>query len=226
MVEQPQAIENKNSKEHQDRKKERIKATFSLLDRFIKVYNDTETYVKRAVTLFGIGSILAGASFSLGQRLPNNEVTIPQNSSDRLTSDSIPQQPVNSTSQPSHPQPQIIYVTPPTQSITIPHSELIKTSTSIESTPKPVVDSPPATPKINPIKSSPKPVVESPPSTPETHPIEPSPEPVAKSTPPDPLPIPEELLEVKQTVDSVQQISGAIADIKQDLNPLFGGGDD
>ena len=132
------------------------------------------------------------------------------------------------TPQASHPQPQIIYITPPSQQITVPHSELIKTSTSIKSAPQPVVDLPPANPETHPIETSPKPVVESPPSTPstpETHPIKP-PETVAKSTPLDSIPIPEELSEVKQTVDSVQQISGAIANIKQDLNPLFGGGDD
>ena len=65
MVKQSQAIENNTAKECKDRQKDRAKAAFSLLDHFIKAYNNAETYIKRGLTLFGLGSIIAGASFSL-----------------------------------------------------------------------------------------------------------------------------------------------------------------
>jgi hypothetical protein len=223
MVEQqPQAIENNTSKEREDTHNSRTKAAFSLLDHFVKVYNNTETYIKRGLTLFGLGTILAGASFGVGQRLPHNEVTLPENSSNtptsNLSSTSTPQPPVNPTPQPHHPQPQIIYVTPPpTQSITVANPEPTKTSTSVESKPEPVVTTPPSTPT----NQEPKPVVTTPPSTPTNQ----APEPVV-AAPPNPLPVPEELSQVKQTVDSFEQVSGAIANIQQDLNPLFGEGDD
>ncbi len=262
MVEQPQAIENNTAqdKEREDRQKNRTKATFSLLDHSIKIYNNTETYLKRGLTLFGLGSIIAGASFSVGQRLPNNEVTLPQNFSDtpssNLSSTSTPQPPVNPTPQLNYPQPQIIYVTPPPmQSITVPKPKPIKTSTLAEIKPEPVVTSPSSTPKTIPTNPQPEPVVTSPSSTPKTTPTNPQPEPVVTSPPsipkttptnpqPEPvvtlppinsLPVPEELAQVKQKVDSFQQILGTIssslgkaksADIQQDLNPILGEEDD
>ena len=211
MVEQPQAMENNTAKEHEDKQKNRTRATFSLLDHFLRVYNNSETYIKRGLTLFGLGSVIAGASFGVGQRLPNNEATLPQQYSDSpassLSSTSTSQQPVNPTPQPNSSQPQIIYVTPPsTQSIIVPHPEPTKTLTSIESQPEPVVIPLPSTSKTS--------------STAQ------QPEPVETPSPVNSLPVPEKVSQVKQTVDSVQQISGALADIKQDLNPLFGGGDD
>ncbi len=238
MVEQPQAVENNTAKdkEREDRQKNRTKATFSLLAHFVKVYNNTETYLKRGLTLFGLGSIIAGASFSVGQRLPNNEVTLPQNSSDtpssNISSTSTPQPSVNPTPQPNYPQPQIIYVTPPPiQSITVPNPEPTKTSTLVEIKPKPVVTAPPSTPKTIPTKPQPEPVVTAPPSTPTN----PQPEPVVTLPPINSLPVPEELAQVKQKVDSFQQILGTIssslgkaesADIQQDLDPILGEEDD
>ncbi len=159
----------------------------------------------------------ASGEVTVGQRLSNNEVTLPQNSSDTqssgLSSTSIPQQPVNPTPQPKHPTPQIIYITPPTQSITV-------------SNPEPVVTSAPSTPKTIPTNQQPEPVVTSAPSTPKTTPTSQQPKPVVTPPPVNSLPVPEEISQVKQTVDSFKQVSGAIADIQKDLGPLFGEGDD
>lgn len=197
MVEQSKTVTKNIVREEQ--RTDRTKAAFSLLDHFVKAYNNGETYIKRGLTLFGLGSILAGASFSVGQRLPNHKVTLPQNSSDTPTANvSSP-----STSQPPA-QPQIIYITPPTQAIApaSPTPEPNKTSISVDSKPEPVVTPPPSTPTPQP------------------------PEPVVKTPPIQSPSVPEELSQVKQTLDSVQQISGAMADIQQDFNPLFGGEDD
>jgi hypothetical protein len=201
MVEQSKTVANDIPKESEEKQTSRTKAAFSLLDHFVKVYNNSETYIKRGLTLFGLGSILAGASFSVGQRLPNDKVTLPQNSSDTPTA--TVSSPSNSQppAQPNHSQPQIIYITPPTQAIApaSPTPEPNKTSISVDSKPEPVVTPPPST------------------STPQP------PEPVVKTPPIKSPSVPEELSQVKQTLDSVQQISGAMADIQQDFNPLFGG---
>jgi hypothetical protein len=53
--------------------KEQVKAGFSLLDHFVKLYNSGDTYIKRGLTLFGLGSILAGATFGGGQQLPSSQ---------------------------------------------------------------------------------------------------------------------------------------------------------
>ncbi|BAU64797.1 hypothetical protein STA3757_21730 [Stanieria sp. NIES-3757] len=172
MVEQSKTVTNNIAREEQ--RTDRTKAAFSLLDHFVKAYNNGETYIKRGLTLFGLGSILAGASFSVGQRLPNHKVTLPQNSSDTPTANVSSPSTSQAPAQPA-PQPQIIYITPPTQAIA---------------------------------------------------PASPTPEPVVKTPPIQSPSVPEELSQVKQTLDSVQQISGAMADIQQDFNPLFEGEDD
>jgi hypothetical protein len=90
----------------QDSKEQRIKATFSLLDHFVKAYNNGETFIKRGLTLFGLGSIIAGASFGAGQRLSTEEIKLPNQSADS-TNVTLP-----SNTQPTHHAPSIIYVTP------------------------------------------------------------------------------------------------------------------
>lgn len=192
MVEQPQGIENNTVQEGKDRQKNRAKATFSLLDHFVKVYNNAETYIKRSLTLFGLGSIIAGASFSVGQRLPSNEVTLPKSSSSTNTSSNFTSQPIDS-------KPQIIYVTPPpNQPITSPHPEPTKT-TSVES--EPIVTSSSSPSETTPANRQPEPIVTSSSSPSETTPANRQPEPLV--TPPsiDSLPVPKQLSEVKQTVD-------------------------
>lgn len=77
--------------------KERVKASFSVLDHFVKIYNYGDTYIKRGLTLFGLGSILAGATFGGGQQLPSSQ----QNTSVERS-------------------PSIIYVQVPTQSASAP----------------------------------------------------------------------------------------------------------
>ena len=216
MVEQNQ--DNNTAKEWEDRQKNRTKATFSLLDHCVKVYNDTETYIKRSFTLFGLGSIIAGASFSFGQGLSNNQVTLPQNTSDAptstLSSTHTPPQPVNLT-----PQPQIIYITPPpTQSITVQQPEVVVTSpTSVTKNTSPI--------------QQPEVVVTAPTSTPQNIPTAEASEPVVASPSTDSILVPEELSQVKQAADSLQQISGVISSsignvkipgIKRELNPLLG----
>ena len=201
MVEQSKTVTNNIAREEQ--RTDRTKAAFSLLDHFVKAYNNGETYIKRGLTLFGLGSILAGASFSVGQRLPNNEVTIPQNSSNTPTATVSSPSPSQPPVQPAS-QPQIIYITPPTQAIALPSPtpEPNKTSISVDSKPEPVVTTSPSSSTSQP----PKPIVKTPPIQ--------SPS------------VPEDLSQVKQRLDSVQQISGAMADIQQNLNPLFEGEDD
>ncbi|MCU0537804.1 MAG: hypothetical protein MUD14_28285 [Hydrococcus sp. Prado102] len=80
-----------------DQSKERVKAGFSVLDHFVKIYNSSETYIKRGLTLFGLGSILAGATFGGGQQLPSSQ----QNTSVERS-------------------PSIIYVQVPAQSTAVP----------------------------------------------------------------------------------------------------------
>ncbi len=231
MVEQPQIPENNTAKERKDSQKNRIKATFSLLDHVVRAYNNTETYIKRGLTLFGLGTVIAGASFGAGQRLPNNQVTLPQNSSDTQTVDvstnSTPQQPVNQSPQPNHLQPQIIYLTPPpSQPIIVPNTEPVVTPPPAEKQPEPVVTPPPVEKQPEPVvtpppvEKQPEPVVTPPPAT------EQQPEPVVASPPIDSPSVSEKLSQIKQKVDSVQQISGTVANIKQDIIPIFGGGDD
>ncbi|AFZ34180.1 hypothetical protein Sta7437_0580 [Stanieria cyanosphaera PCC 7437] len=212
MVEQSKTVTNNIDQEREEQQTNRTKAAFSLLDHFVKAYNNGETYIKRGLTLFGLGSILAGASFSVGQRLPNNEVTLPQNSNTSTSNVSSP-----STAQPA-PQPQIIYITPPTQASADNTPEPNKTSISVDSKPEPVVTTPPPTPTSQPSES----VVTTPPPTPTAQPSEPVvTAPQIKSPS-----VPKELSQVKQTLDSVQQISGAMTQLKQDFNPLFGEEDD
>ncbi len=188
MVEQPKTIQDNAAQEHEDSQKNRIKATFSLLDHAVKIYNNTETYVKRGLTLFGLGTIIAGASFGAGQRLPNDKAIVSPNSFDtpanNVANNSTPQNPVNHSPQSNHSQPQIIYLTPPpSQSITVPNSQPVANPPAVEQQPEPVAN-PPAV---------------------------------------DSLPVSGELAQVKQTIESVQEISGTVANIKQDIIPLFEG---
>lgn len=179
MVEQPQTLENNVAKEREDSQKNRVKATFSFLDHAMKIYNDTETYIKRGLTLFGLGTVIAGASFGAGQHL--------QSSPDTPTSDITPQQPVNHTPQPNTSQPQIIYVTPPpSQSGSVPHPEPAVSSPPVEQQPAPAVTPP--------VEQQPTPVVSSPPA-------EQQPAPAVHSSL-----ISEELSQVKQAVNSVTDI--------------------
>ena len=217
MVEQPQAMENITPKENEDKQQNRIKATFSLLDHAVKAYNNSETYIKRGLTLFGLGSVIAGASFSVGQNVPSDRVSLSQNSdttpTSNLTSTSQPQQSANSSFQQNPPQPQVIYVTPPSQPISVHNIQPINPPVATNSTPKPVNTSATSAPE----NVSPKPVATNTPAA-----TNPTPKPVNIPSSTNLPPISEELSQVKETVDSVQQISGAIAGIKKDITPLFG----
>lgn len=146
MVEQPQTTEKHTAEERKNNEKNnRVKATFSLLDHAVKIYNDTETYIKRGVTLFGLGTVIAGASFSAGQHLPNSQANLLQSSPNTQTSDISSQQPVNQTIQPNTLQPQIIYIKPlPSQSETVPNPEPVMSSPPAEQPSAPVMSSPPA----------------------------------------------------------------------------------
>ncbi|MDJ0593392.1 MAG: hypothetical protein QNJ72_25965 [Pleurocapsa sp. MO_226.B13] len=223
MVEQSQTVENNVAKEREDNKednkkdnkKDRIKATFSILNHAVKIYNNTETYIKRGLTLFGLGTVIAGAAFNVGQRLPNNQTALPESSSNTPTAEvdntSTPQEPASLFPQSNPSQPQIIYLKPlPSQSVTIPHSEPSVTPPPAAQQPPQPVATPPAT------QQPPQPVA-TPPATQQP------PQPTVASTPSDSLPVSEELSQVKQTVESVEKISDKVVNIKQDIIPLFGG---
>lgn len=63
--------------QEQERKKkvktERVKATFHVLDHLLNIYNSSETYIKRGITLFGLGSVIAGVSFGAGQQINSTQ---------------------------------------------------------------------------------------------------------------------------------------------------------
>ncbi len=232
MVEQSQTVENNVAKEREDNKednkKDRIKATFSILDHAVKIYNNTETYIKRGLTLFGLGTVIAGAAFNVGQRLPNDRATLPESSSNTPTAEvdntSTPQEPASLFPQSNPSQPQIIYLKPlPSQSVTIPHSEpSVTPPPAAQQPPKPVVTPPAAQQPPQPVVTPP--ATQQPPQPVATPPaIQQPPQPTVASTPSDSLPVSEELSQVKQTVESVEKISDKVVNIKQDIIPLFGG---
>lgn len=226
MVEQLQAMESTTPKKNEAKQNNRIKATFSLLDHAVKAYNSSETFIKRSLTLFGLGSVIAGASFSIGQNISSNQVALPQQSVDtpthNLTSTSTPQKSLNSSSQtnpsqtnlsqPNPPQTQVIYLTPPNQSITV-HNQQPTTQSSIRAHQQSELI----------VTNSPAP---SPSSAPTPSPVNQAPKPLNTSPAINPQPIPDKQSQIKETVETVQQISGAIAGIKQDFTPLFGEQDD
>ncbi|MEM8675634.1 MAG: hypothetical protein AAGF83_17440 [Cyanobacteria bacterium P01_G01_bin.67] len=117
MVEESNKVNNSDAEKSEDTKKERIKATFSLLDHTVslldhtvKIFNNTETYIKRSLTLFGLGTVMAGAAFSVGQRLfPSTQPPLPTSAPDTAA----PEAPLNPSPQIN--QPPIIYIQPPNE---------------------------------------------------------------------------------------------------------------
>ena len=214
-------MENTIPQKTEEKQKNRIKATFSLLDHAVKAYNSSETFIKRGLTLFGLGSVIAGASFSVGQNIASNQITLPQKSVDtltpNLTSTSTFQKPLNSSSQTNPPQtnppqPQVIYLTPPNQSITVHNQQPTNQSSRRAHQQSELVTT-----------NSPAPA---PSPAPTPAPVNQAQKSVNTSPATNPKPIPDKQSQILETVESVQQISGAIADIKQDFTPLFGEQDD
>jgi hypothetical protein len=213
----------------QDSKEQRIKATFSLLDHFVKAYNNGETFIKRGLTLFGLGSIIAGASFGAGQRLSTEEIKLPNQSADS-TNVTLP-----SNTQPTHHAPSIIYVTPhPSQQVFIPTPTSTPSTATTNSESTPVVNSP--TPSSQPVtknsaenqtvatsSSESTPVVSSPTPSPQPVPKNSAEnQTVASSSSASSKPIVETLSEVQQVVEPIKEISNSVAQIKQGLGPLLG----
>lgn len=91
----------------ENQSKERVKAGFSVLDHFVKIYNSSETYIKRGLTLFGLGSILAGASFGGGQQLPSSQQNTSVGRSPSTIYVQVPTQPSASVPQQVAPQKSI-----------------------------------------------------------------------------------------------------------------------
>ena len=150
--------------EEEKGKKERVKATFSLLNHLVKAYNEVETYVKRGITLFGLGSVIAGVSFGAGQQVSQKEIDMLNslNNSSNSQVQSAPQQVINHTL--PNGQPSVIYLAPvhsqhgfiPTHNplpITVPTN---KTNLQIQPASTPVPASKTAT--SSPVKTAPTPV--------------------------------------------------------------------
>ena len=150
--------------EEEKGKKERVKATFSLLNHLVKAYNEVETYVKRGITLFGLGSIIAGVSFGAGQQVSQKETDMLNSLNNSSTSQvqSTPQQVINHTL--PNGQPSVIYLAPvhsqhgfiPTHNplpITAPTNT---TNLQIQPAPTPVPASKTAT--SSPVKAAPTPI--------------------------------------------------------------------
>lgn len=140
MVEESNKVNNSDAEKSEDTKKERIKATFSLLDHTVKIFNNTETYIKRSLTLFGLGTVMAGAAFSVGQRLsPSTQPPLPTSAPDT----EAPEAPLNPSPQIN--QPPIIYIQPPNE----PQKDLNSQPTPVlpQQAPQPL-DTAPQTPQV------------------------------------------------------------------------------
>ncbi|MEM7759489.1 MAG: hypothetical protein AAF298_15385 [Cyanobacteria bacterium P01_A01_bin.40] len=192
MVEESNKVNNSDAKKSENTKKERIKATFSLLDHTVKIFNNTETYIKRSLTLFGLGTVMTGAAFSVGQRLsPSTQPPLPQPASDNAA----PEAPLNPSPQINQP-PQIIYIQPPNEPQQDLNSQPIPALPQQAPTP---VDTTPQTPQV---ATQPQPKVILPQVTSQ--------------------PVQEKLSQAKETVYSIEQISYTLNDIQQDIVPFFG----
>ncbi|MGK7935113.1 MAG: hypothetical protein AB4206_04820 [Xenococcaceae cyanobacterium] len=195
---QIQAVDPSQQEEEKG-KKERVKATFSLLNHLVKAYNEVETYVKRGITLFGLGSIIAGVSFGAGQQVSQKETDMLNSLNNSSTSQvqSAPQQVINPTL--PNGQPSVIYLAPvhsqhgfiPTHNplpVTAPTNT---TNLQVQPAPTPVPASKTAT--SSPLQLAPTHVPAS--KTATSSPVQPAPTPVpasktATSSPVQPAPTP------------------------------------
>lgn len=231
------AQQNQNQTVAQDRaeennnKKERVKAAFSLLNHLVKAYNLGERYIKRWLTLFGLGTVIAGISFEAGQQISQKEVNVTNGSSNTSTSEvqSTPQPAVNNHAVPTVP-PSIIYLAPaPNQHNFIPNYTPVSPET-LNTTNNTAVQSPPTptpTPStvINntPVQPAPAPI-----PTPSTVTTRSKSEPVV-TTPPIPKQsesISNVLTEVEQAVKPLKEVSGMLSGLKQTVEPWAGESDD
>jgi hypothetical protein len=188
---------------HKESKKEKVKATFSLLDHFVKVYNSGESYVKRGITLFGLGTIFAGVAFGTGQQLPSSEVkTSNKTASTAPTTQPtviyVPMPTVGQATTPSQPSAK---TTSPTNSVTKTQQKVTAQPVAAPIQPKPTVNPAPASPTTSQPSVAPKPSVNSVPSN-------------------SPKQVQETIAQVRQTVEPVKEIGGAIAEVKQAV-PIF-----
>ena len=218
--------------QEQKSKKERVKATFSILDRVVKAYNEGETYVKRGLTLFGLGSLIAGISFGAGQQISQQEV----NTAKDVNGDSTAE--VRTTSQPiihhsiPTPPPSVIYVTPVPGQHSFTHTP-VPTATS------PTVSNSSVQPALNPApkpqsstittnssgQSAPQSI---PSSKPSTIPDSPEVQPVVTKPPiiDRPESISSVLSDVQQAVEPLQQVSGIFSGLKETVEPWAEESDD
>ncbi len=152
-IEVPPAIEVSSSiSSAENNKKERVKAVFSVLDHVVKIYNSGESYIKRGLTLFGLGSIIAGVSFGASQQVNHTQKTHSQPIHSQATATA--NQSSTPVVTPTNQTPQIIYVQVPANPNWNSPTP-VKTSTSASSvanTKQNQVIAPP------PIKNQPKPI--------------------------------------------------------------------
>ncbi|MDJ0632786.1 MAG: hypothetical protein QNJ34_06305 [Xenococcaceae cyanobacterium MO_188.B29] len=171
--------------EEEKSKKERVKATFSLLNHLVKIYNEGETYVKRGLTLFGLGSIIAGVSFGAGQQVSQKETDVLNSLNNSSTSQvqSNPQPVINHTL--PNGQPSVIYLAPihsqhgfiPTHNPLPITAPINTTNLQVQPASTPVPTSKTVT--SSPIKTAPTPVPAS--KTATSSPVQPASNPVPNS---------------------------------------------
>lgn len=216
-----------NQAEEKNNNKERVKAAFSLLNHFVKVYNLGETYIKRWITLFGLGTVIAGISFGAGQQISQKEVDVTNGSNNTSTSEvqSTPQ-PVNHNVAPTAP-PSIIYLVPaPNQHNFIPTHTPVSpvrsdTSNNFQVQPAPAATPTPTPPTITnntPVQPAP---AATPTPIPSTTTTSPKVQPVV-TTPPIPQQsesISNVITEVEQAVEPLKQASGILSDLKHTVKP-------
>lgn len=213
-----------NSSDENTRKKkiktERVKAAFNILDHFLTIYNSSETYLRRAITLFGLGTVIAGASFGAAQQINSTQ----QVGSNRESSSPLSQQQsVDSTSAvapaPKPQAPSVIYVPVPANQTWTNHTP-VQPSTSANSltttNQKQVVTPPPVNTQPKPSSTttvttatSDQPQVK---SVKEEYPVE------SINSSSDRLKlVKEDIQQAKQVVEDVQEI----AEVAEPLKDLF-----
>lgn len=209
--------------EHRRKKQvkgERVKAAFNFLDHFLKIYNSSETYITRGIALFGLGSVIAGISFGVGQQI-NSTQQVNSDHQHQVSSAPTSQQSVNSTSTvapPPTPQsPSVIYLPiPANQNWT--NSTPVKVPTSVSSpaitNQKQAVTSPPVTTQSQPsdfhsvstsISEVKQPEIE---YTKERPPVE-----SVKQSSDNPKSITNDIQELKEVIKDVEQIAAPLEDL-------------
>ena len=241
---QIQAVDPSQQEEEKG-KKERVKATFSLLNHLVKAYNEVETYVKRGITLFGLGSIIAGVSFGAGQQVSQKETDMLNSLNNSSTSQvqSAPQQVINPTL--PNGQPSVIYLAPvhsqhgfiPTHNplpVTAPTNT---TNLQVQPAPTPVPASKTAT--SSPVQPAPTPVATSTATSkpeiqttvrkpaifkqPQSEPTNREKQTTVKQPsifkPSQSESVNSVVTDVQQTVEPLQQVSGILSGLKQTVEP-------